>query len=333
MGVAKLRGDHAINGIVSFFKAGLEFCLTEKWNLAFVDCLIPYLRFLPASEVKDVAVFANNLLQDGQQVSVEVMEAERAHREEGDVPGRDVGKMINFLYRIGGQAAHVFVGAGSKRKSGGGGRKAAQSAGKGKSRAVKAAKNIVSDRSSSARATRAKVQLDSVVEQEEDLEEDDNDDDNDKAQGEEVSINQPLGQAIDQLDNDLKRSEFLRNTQTQSIMSYKTSSNIVKSKHVEAIEEKYAFGLDIQDDDDEEKVAGTANVSIASYHSEDLFRSATVSSGVDITYSKKRTYSSSSSNRNNMEWDAIGVKQMMIEDEDDDVLAELDNIPSRRRLR
>jgi len=51
---------------------------------------------------------------------------------------------------------------------------------------------------------------------------------------------------------------------------------------------------------------------------------------VDITYSKKRSYSSSSSIRNNVEWD---TNQMQMEDEDEDVLAELDSIPSRRRLR
>lgn len=368
LGIAKLQ-DATLAAMVNFFKAGLEFSLTARCNFAFVDCLSPYLRLLTNAAVASVADYAFLLFKvQFTSVAEEIAEAVRMRDDEGVAPERDLGKVTDFIERIRGQEAPSRrAGKGrvslprKKAAAAKGRKKRDEEAGEeeeeverrsGAPRRAKASVSAQTQRRSNSSATF----LDRVDEREDEAE------DIDDEEAEEVEGEMDLRavskaakrkmKAVPESDDnasfveeDLEishsegvqfgRSLFLHATQTQSqsqIIAPSHRSNRAVDSTVEVRRaQTFATGLDIQDDEDDNNMD-------VSYNSANSHRVETA------TYSRKRSLSVSASQPRAVSYDdgrgeeEDDEEQEEVPDtqgsaEDYGALADLDNIPSRRRLR
>ena len=353
MGIAKLQ-DTALASMVNFFKAGLEFSLSARCNFAFVDCLMPYLRLLTNEAVASVAEYAVLLFKTQfATVAEEMTEAVRMRDDEGVVPERDLGKVADFVERIRGRDA-------PSRRAG----KARASLPRKKAAATKrrqkeedeeeADEDGVDRKGGSQRraqaqrrsngSTKSTTFLDRVEELEGDAEEIEEEEEDDvrfvskatKKKAKALPESEDNGSFVEE-DLDMAHSEgvqfgrslFLRATQTQS------QSQIIPSSYrrspAKAIvpevrrAQTFVTGLDIQDDDD--------NNMDVSYNSTSGRRVETT------TYSRKRSLSVPASQSRVLspddkprgEDDEVEATQDSAEGYG--ALSDLDNIPSRRRLR
>ena len=103
LGVAKFK-DEALEQLLKFFKASIDFSLSDASNAGFVTCLVNYLRFLLPQSQREVHEYFNNALERNLDIADE-LDALRARGTDADWQGRHIGfaKMLEFLERIQGK--------------------------------------------------------------------------------------------------------------------------------------------------------------------------------------------------------------------------------------
>ena len=338
MGIAKLQ-DEPLAAMVNFFKAGLDFAFSERWNLGFVNCLFPYLRFLPNENLQSVAEYAAVLLEtDFVSLAEDLEEARRIRDEEGEQSENDLSAVLDFLDKIRGtsdirgqrlkrgrQLSSPSATASRKKKP-------AKAGGAGKKRPKLVTEAGETTATTRRRSSRGKPisQLDSVLEQNEEEDDEQNDLDAD-AEGDEVmdvAEDEQLEEAVIKATSEsvpLEKSRFLRSTQSQSQSRSQSLPAKFKGNEQRAA---YAIGLDIQDDDESEgqrKEDALKEREKLERADESSRNSLGLGFGTGATYSRKRPLSTSSLHQD--------PSQISAEVDDVDSLADLDTIPSRRRLR